>query len=264
MSTKDSDADSSTFEEGKKRKERSPPEFAHRSKKTFRSPIKVTNKTVEAEEKEMEELKIMMQTIINSNDEIKKQLKDLKENQQKYQEEMKELKEENKKLKEKLNKLERNMETKEKWEKRNNIVITGAEITQDNIEENVQLFLEEELGVRVKITRATSIKTKEGKNLVIATVNNMEGKTEIMKNKNKLKGQDKYIDNDLTAKERGIQRHLRNIAKDMRIKGKNKVKVAYKKIIQGDKILMWNEISEELEELVGNDKTSEEGSGSKN
>lgn len=59
---------------------------------------------------------------------------------------------------------------------------------------------------------------------------------------------DIFVEDDLTRKEREIQRELRRRARAEREKGERNVKVGYKKIYMKDRWYRWNEMEEMLEE----------------
>jgi len=88
------------------------------------------------------------------------------------------------------------------------------------------------------------------KEIIIAEINKWEQKNNVMKKKNKLK-KGIIIENDLTRKEREIQRRLKELAREEREKGDGRVKVGYKKIYMRGKWHSWNEKKEELEEKGG-------------
>lgn len=71
---------------------------------------------------------------------------------------------------------------------------------------------------------------------------NFEAKIKVMENKNKLRsyaGGNVYIENDLTVKERGIQKQIRDVARNERQKG-NVAKVGFNKLIINGIKWVWN------------------------
>lgn len=75
--------------------------------------------------------------------------------------------------------------------------------------------------------------------MIVVEVESFSKKMEIMKAKNKIRGSQVYIDNDLTKNERGIQKEIREIAKEERDKGKT-VRTGYQKIIINGKEFRWD------------------------
>lgn len=59
--------------------------------------------------------------------------------------------------------------------------------------------------------------------------NNYEGKIEIFAKKNMLKGKDIFIESEITASEREIQKIIRDTAREERLKGSN-VKIKFLKL----------------------------------
>jgi len=122
-----------------------------------------------------------------------------------------------------VNKLRKMILDKEKKERKNNIVIKGANPVGD-LSKWVQKFLKDSLEVdyglgQVKISRR----------VVIVKLGSEERKREIMQKKNKLCGGNIFIENDLTWEERKSQREIRVWAKQQRAKGK-RIKIGYGKI----------------------------------
>lgn len=113
--------------------------------------------------------------------------------------------------------------------------------------EVVEDFLDKEFGVKTEIEMADKIQAKDGNKIIVAKVNTTENKNYIMSNKNTLNSQKIYIDNDLTAEESKIKKHLRNKSKQER-KDEKTARVAYQKLYVDDKILIWNKDDEELQE----------------
>ncbi|KAF5287258.1 hypothetical protein FQA39_LY15986 [Lamprigera yunnana] len=130
----------------------------------------------------------------------------LVQGQEKFIEEIKTLKEDNKKLIKRVVTLESNIEKLERTERKNSIVIKGANIRKDMV--TVE-FLKTELGVLINIISAKIIKTKYAHPIVIAKLEEWDQKMQIMKNKTKLKGKPIYIDDDLIPKK--IQTTIREI-----------------------------------------------------
>jgi hypothetical protein len=81
-----------------------------------------------------------------------------------------------------------------------------------------------------------------GGKMIVADLESWGEKRKVMENKRKLrekKGKRVYIEDDLTKKERDIQKELRALAKEERQKGL-RVKVGYKKIWIEGKGFRWD------------------------
>lgn len=141
------------------------------------------------------------------------------------------------------------MPARRKKTKKNNIVIRGLEAKDKPIKEIVTKFIEEKFKVGEAIVEVWINGPKENE-IIIVEMRSWEEKQVIMKNKNILKGKGRekevYIDHDLTKEERGVQRKLRELAKEEEKKG-NDVRVGYRKMKIGDEWYKWNEEKESLE-----------------
>lgn len=154
--------------------------------------------------------------------------------------------EEKKVLEERILELEVINEKKERENRRNNIVIKGADWKPEVSKLEVNEFLKESLKMEVEVQNIRTLNTNRNRKLVIGEVNRWEIKGEIMKRK---KGLPKgiFIEDDLTRKEREVQSFLRNLAKEERQKGID-TWVGYMKIRMGTKWYKWNERTKKLEE----------------
>lgn len=222
------------------------------SKKIPRTPPS-ESETEKQEILEMEEIKKMFV-------DIKKEIMEIKEENQEYRKEIellrKEVKEkenkwerEKKALEEKINSLEGRMEETERRTRKNNIIIRGwrlDETRRDEMKEKLENLLKEKLQEEVKIKMVNKL----GREIILAEMENWEEKEKIMKGKSKLRKMEEtrkvYIDNDLTKKEREIQRKINFEAKERRKEGLQ-VKVGYKKIIIGKEEWRWNDENGSLE-----------------
>lgn len=143
----------------------------------------------------------------------------------------------------KVDQLDRNWEMTERRRRRNNIKVSGRKWTQANEREEAEKFLKDELGVEVKAREVRVF--NNDRTMAVVELECWEDKNEVMKKKNGLAGKMIFIDNDLTRKEREIQKKLVRIKKTEKEKGKQ-AKVGYMKIqIQG-KWLFWDEDEGEL------------------
>ena len=124
------------------------------------------------------------------------------------------------------------MEEQDREHRRNNIIIQGLKIGDAKIEEDTERFLSAELGFEGEVSAAR--KVGKDKDVIVVKIDTFKNKQEIMKNntRNKLI----FINNDMTVKERDIQRILRNRAGEG-----NEVGEGYKTIRIADKHVRWDE-----------------------
>lgn len=108
-------------------------------------------------------------------------------------------------------------------------------------------FIKEKLKVEIKVKKTSAIKLRGDKTIVAAEIESWEQKRDIMKNKKVLE-RGLFIEDDLTRREREIQQKLREIARGERENGN--VKVGYKKITIGEKVMTWNEKEGKLMEKM--------------
>lgn len=184
--------------------------------------------------------------------EIKEMRNDLKE----YREEVKLIREENKTMKEviqnlrvrieNLEQMEDKMEQIEKNNRKKNIIVKGLRIKgKSGMEKEIETFIKNNLQVEIKAMKATEIKD----DLYIVETENFEQKIAVMKNKNKLrnvKTSRVYINNDLTLKERKIQKTIQEQAGELR-KDNNRVIVGYQKMIVNGEKYKWNDREKKME-----------------
>jgi RNA-binding protein YhbY len=107
--------------------------------------------------------------------------------------------------------IEEKMEQREKKERKNNVMITGIGGIRENIESEVEEWLEREIGVKVNVKEAFKINKDK---IMLAKIEILEQK-KMMLNKSKFKerkGERMYIDDDLTNEERKTQKKLREVA----------------------------------------------------
>lgn len=221
---------SSTDENKRKRSDKDDSEFFTRSKKTPRTPTKV--KTSEKDKKMEELMKQMMEEI-----------KAIRQENKSYKEEIIELKKENREIKSELGEIRKKLEDMgavewrleklERERKRNNITITGLELTTDSkqgITKEIEEFLKEKVEVAAGVRSAYQANNNK---LIIAEIENFDKKMQILKNKHMLRDireRKIYINSDLTAMERKIQKLIRDRASEERNNGKQ-VKAGYQKLV---------------------------------
>lgn len=221
------------------------------SKKILRSP---TYKQREREEstnmegiegmfmKMMEQLKIEMR---KNTDELKAEINNVRK-EMKEKEKQWEL--EKKLLEERIKKLEIRTEMEDRKRRRNNIIVRNLQVSDGKEKVEIRKFIAEKLETNVEITRAFKINKGKKNEMVLAEVQDWNQKQSIMKNKNKLRGQATIIENDLTEKERTVQRQIIEISKQEKEKGKT-VKVGYQKIKIDEKVYFWDENEQGVTEI---------------
>ena len=137
--------------------------------------------------------------------------------------------------------LERKEETREKRERRNNITLRGEDLPRkETPKDTVEYVLRHELQVEAEIEEAYWVGKGEKRGLLIAKLKSWQQKRAVMLKKGTLKEKKLFIDNDLTKKEREIQKNIKDIAKAEREQGA-KVKVGYRKVKINDKTFIWKE-----------------------
>lgn len=117
------------------------------------------------------------------------------------------------------------------------------------MEQETREFIKAKLGKEVRIKKAYKITNTKKMVMVIASSKDWQQKREIM-NKRKELEKDIWIEDDLTRKEREIQKRLREKAKEEKERG-NKVRIGifiYMKIQIGEETFRWNEREQKLEE----------------
>uniref|UniRef100_A0A6P7H0T8 Uncharacterized protein LOC114348931 n=1 Tax=Diabrotica virgifera virgifera TaxID=50390 RepID=A0A6P7H0T8_DIAVI len=108
----------------------------------------------------------------------------------------------------------------------------------------IKNFIKKEIEVEPEIKEVKKI----SENKCLVELLGTEGKTKVIENKHKLKKKRNlvYINNDLTAKEREIDYHIRKRAQTEKNKGKQ-VQIKYQKIIIENEEWIWNNEKGELE-----------------
>lgn len=126
----------------------------------------------------------------------------------------------------------------EEWEReklRRNIVISGVNTEARIGKEDVEDWLEEKVGAKVKVVKIWFTRGEFKK--IGVELSSIEEKQEIMENKSRLKGTTYYINNDTTYKERRNRQELVKKAIELRKEGKE-VKVGYGKLtIDGEEFI---------------------------
>lgn len=218
-----------------------------KSKKTDRSPERNKNTKEKQMEGKIEELTKMISTVIG-------EIRVIREENAEWKKDIKELKEEmarkDKKieyLENKVEYLEKRMERKELQEIRNNIVIKGLQVNEEDRKKEVENFLTTNLEVDVTLKDIKVI--GKDKKIIIATTNTWEEKKQIMLQKNKLKERENtakiYIDYEKTEQERKIQKHIQEVANEYKKEGKE-IKIGYQKVRIDGKMWFWDKKTNKL------------------
>ncbi|XP_044755086.1 uncharacterized protein KIAA2012-like [Coccinella septempunctata] len=218
------------------------------NKKVLRSPtVKNRGKEMDIENLErmfqrmMEEMKL---EIRRNTEEVKLEMKNLKEEMKKR--EMK-WEDERKELEGRIKVLEEKADREEKMKRKNNIVVKNLKVYDGKEKEEVKKLVDEELNLKVDITKAYKINRGTKVEMIVAEIASWDQKQNIMKAKQRLKGKDIYIDNDLTLKERQVQKQILEISRVEKSKEK-KVRVGYRKIFIDGKLFVWDDDEQGVKE----------------
>lgn len=225
--------------------------------------IEAQNKKREEDKEEIkEEIRTLAEEFNKKHDSLQRELNEvrteLKESQQKIveMEEKINLKnneerknQEDPHTERRLRELEMIQEKRERAERRCNIMIKGADINKvENKEMEIKKILKQLTGKDTEVGKIQEITGAEGKIMLIQMKSWIE-KKELMRKKSSLKGTEIYIDDDLTKKERHVQKKIRDIVRTERESGKQ-AKMGYMKIQINGKWRRWNEFKEEFEDMV--------------
>ncbi|XP_046737548.1 golgin subfamily A member 6-like protein 22 [Diprion similis] len=141
----------------------------------------------------------------------------------------------------------RKIEAKDRQERRNNIVIKGQDLpTGGNAAEVASEIIERITRKKIGIRETIDMRGAQGK-AILVKVQSWEEKRKIMGQKRHLAEEKIFIDDDLTDKERDIQRRILERARVEKEKGR-RTKVGYKKILIEETQWEWNEETESLVE----------------
>lgn len=248
---RESDADSSDEEkEGQQ---------AAKKKRNGREKI-----TTESANREMEQVNEMLQkiwdTMKQNKEEISekiekgrvdviKQLKaELEKVKQEFEERDEERRQEIMELRREMAEMKREREEQERRVKKRNIIIWGAQVREGGPKQTALGVFEKIKSeyAEIKITEAWFIGKAERRG-ILAVLDSFEDKKKVMMGKIKLKGTTIFLDDDLTQKEREMQKNIRDWARILREKGK-RVNVAYGKGYVNGKEFVWNNESGRMEE----------------
>ncbi|XP_031350476.1 spindle assembly checkpoint component MAD1-like [Photinus pyralis] len=205
---------------------------------------KTTMKRKEGTEEKMIE---MMKELMSKNENMMTELKQIRQEQKETNEQLSAIRKENITLKKEIEQLSNKVETLERRNKKENLIISGIQIpTNDDkeIKRQMERFIAQELKMDVKIRNASRITDK----VCVIQMENMCDKLEILKHKKLLKAyKDKvYIESELTKKELEIQKEIKQISMEERRRG-NSTKIGYKKLIINGSEWKWNETAKALQ-----------------
>lgn len=254
--SEETESDGYTTDETRKRKNEDEIGIFRRSKAILRTPVKVKHSV---EDGGVEELKLMMSQLITEVREMRKENQEYRSAFKELLAENQQIKQENENMKKDMKLLVRRLESVEKKQKKNNIVITGTEIHAERnqpLGNKIEEFINTSLNIDIKIVQAYQVR----KDIYVAEVSSWENKTTIMKNKAKLRvllNRKIYIENDYTQEEREIQKIIREQAKKEKLEGKQ-VKIGYQKLMVDEIAYKWNKDLKKLDQI------EDGGSNSKN
>ncbi|XP_063907438.1 uncharacterized protein LOC135125710 [Zophobas morio] len=148
----------------------------------------------------------------------------------------------------KIKVLENKMEKMEKENKKNNVIITGMEINNNNEEEIITKAEEiiKHLKVEAKIKKTKRIKGT----MCVIEMETFQQKLKVMEHKWKLSNIQSgkiFITSDLTERERQIQKEIKEIRDEEKKKNSN-VKMGYQRLFVGGKKYIWNKEKKCLED----------------
>lgn len=188
--------------------------------------LKEIKEEIEKNRKESAEFK---NEIMNLHVELMSEMKGLLRDE--LQERDRKWQEEKRTMENKIKSLESGLEAQERNMRRNNVVIQGEieKLMQEGtgLVERIGGLLLEEAKVNVQIDAAFKIGKK--KDLILVKFRNFEDKQIVMKSRNLLLEKKVYINNDLTPKERTIQRHILQRAKEEKARG-HSTRIGYMKL----------------------------------
>lgn len=214
-----------------------------RSKKIGRSPLKNQRKM----EENIELMMNMIRTMGDKINDMSTEVKQMREEHKEYKKEIIELRKENQKLHDENQKIkilatdmEDRIERLENDKRRNNVVLYGLDMDTNKpevIKNAIDNFMQQELQIKVEVTNATKI----GNKTCLIQLANQTEKIKVMQNKSKLRmnrGEKFFIQDDLSKKDRDIQKQIRTRANEEKKNGKI-TKIGYRKLYIGTEEWTW-------------------------
>lgn len=138
-------------------------------------------------------------------------------------------------LQERVEKLEWEKERRDREEKRKNIIIRGYNFEEKELKGEVENFLTVKLNVETKVRSAQRLNTRRGgsgNKIILVKLEEWEDKRKIMEKKKEL-NRGIYIEDDLTWKEREVQKRLRELAWEHKKNGKSAKAGYFKLCVEG-------------------------------
>lgn len=143
--------------------------------------------------------------------------------------------------------MDHRLELLEGEKRKNNIVVQGVGIETNNPEElrnKMEKFLEKELQIKTAVESSVKL----GEKTCLVRLANQEEKRKVMLNKQKLRFKSEerlFIQDDLSKKDREIQKKIKMKAIEERDKGK-RVKIGFRKMYIETEEWRWNTEEEKL------------------
>lgn len=149
-------------------------------------------------------------------------------------------------LKQEVEILTKRCEESEKKDRKNNIIISGLEEESKSKEWNVaqvQKWIERELKVKVDVQSVWRVGKKgTGKSMLGFKCAEWKQKLELMRMKSQLGSKRVFLNDDLTFKEREIQKRIRQKAEEKKKEDPNaRIKVGYRKLCVGNEQFLWSD-----------------------
>lgn len=247
-------------EERKRKIEETSPEEIHPDpkKQSDKTPVKTGRRkemaTVEEIKKLLkEETEKQTETLREKMDNLERKItEELRTKIEKMEKKIEEVEESNEILFETNKKMEEKMESMEREMKRRNVIIRGLKASgNEEAGKKVKELVKDLTNSEANVKNVKIIRTKIGE-IIVAECESNEQKAILMKQKAKLKGRKEeeiYINDDMTVKEREIQRKGRELANNLRKDGAE-VKTGYKKIIKNGKVLIWSNLKNDFVEKI--------------
>jgi len=171
----------------------------------------------EKERRWREERKGLIESIKGLEDKIKIMEMELKKEGRRGK--VEEGRKEEKAMVERVKKIEKRLESKERQDRRRNVMIKGLEVKEGKRREAVEEVFEK-IGARVRIEKIKKLEKRDGiVEIVCVRLESEEQKREVMRKKSKLRERKEKIMEDWTWKERRMRWKLEEIARKEMAKG---------------------------------------------
>lgn len=199
-------------------------------------------------------------------DEVKNQLAELKPSieimvKEQIGEHMRQLSDDFDSMKRRLHLLESKKESRQRMERRENVVIHNLEINTDDRVREVKRFFTDSLDLNVDVKEVVSVRTAGHRNLAVVKLDNLDDKKKVMQARNKLTDPKLYITADRTKRERETQKKIMALAAEERKKGKE-VKVGHMKLSVDGETKVWRDGAGLVPRSAGLSQSPRRGGGS--